>query len=147
MKYLFILLTITFLPALSAQSRVSTININNLEGVLFGEDYQLSFVVDEFDGRFTPTLKDIEEGERILSSLVGSSNKSIRRSFRQYVGLVKNKSKYLVIHLVNTKCFKKLNYDKADLYKHFQVVLSEPDKKQVSLLYIIDLDNKMIGLF
>ena len=76
------------------------INGSNYHGYLFNESWDVDFIIDNQDGRYTPTEEDVAEAERLIQKRIAYINRDhvnqegdcpvidehMRKYERQYVG-------------------------------------------------------------
>ncbi|MBK8633296.1 MAG: hypothetical protein IPN72_06920 [Saprospiraceae bacterium] len=68
----------------------------NLKGYLFEENYIPRFKIENFDGRFTPDIFDIQVCEELLSHFDTLNRKRSKKLRRQYLGLTRSNSMFIL---------------------------------------------------
>ena len=118
----------------------------NLKGYLFEENYIPRFKIENFDGRFTPDIFDIQVCEELLSHFDTLNRKRSKKLRRQYLGLTRSNSMFILVHVMVYASEKQFKADFPE-WTEFSVLLTDFRDKQKSLLYIVDVSEKMIGFY
>ena len=99
-----------------------------------------------FDGRFSPDIFDIQVCEELLSHFDTLNRKRSKKLRRQYLGLTRSNSMFILVHVMVYASEKQFKADFPE-WTEFSVLLTDFRDKQKSLLYIVDVSEKMIGFY
>jgi hypothetical protein len=145
MKRLFLFLFIVNSISAFCQSNFISLKEMGSEGYIFDKSYKYPFSMDSIGGRFSPTEDEILLAEGLLKFFDTSITSSSRQKRRQYIGYTEGTTKYLLIHVMYFKNEKQFQMDFAGWEKDFSLLFTEPDAKQKSFLYLVNLKDQTIG--
>jgi len=75
------------------------------------------------------------------------ASKLPKKSYKQYLGYIKENEKFLLVHVMKYKCKKQFKKDFPEWNRIFSILLNEPDNPQLSYLLQINLDKKLIEAY
>ena len=162
LKYLIVLLVAILFESKSYGQNPHLIKVDSLykePGVIFPENYQLSIIIANIDKRFTPSVEEVAQADKIFLDSFNVTNKSnpisanamfiadpkkhFSRYIRQYVGYYDLKGhKNILIHLLENNKPRKIKRRIGDRWKEdFVIIFAQPMPFGI-LTYRVDLTER-----
>ncbi|MDJ0767050.1 MAG: hypothetical protein QNJ97_29010 [Myxococcota bacterium] len=132
---------------LNGQSEIIELPDLSVIGVLFSDNYEPNFNLENSSSRYTPSKQDIIKAESLLRIFDVKRRKSRGQLYRQYLGFFEGDTRFILVHAISGRSQKKVQKNFPNWKTSFELLFVDPDASQKSFLYKINLDQGLIGFF